>query len=146
MTCASECGGVQPLGDQHLPADGHHGGHHDVGVVGEGLGVRRLGLGLEGVVELVGRTGLELGDEWLDVEAGEDRRHAPGDAGDLAQVAHQGLAGTGVLHLDGDVALAAAVGVVEPPAAVDLADRGGRRRRAVEPHQPLAPVGAEVGR
>ena len=32
---------LQPLGDQHLAADGDHGRHHDVGVVGEGLGERR---------------------------------------------------------------------------------------------------------
>ena len=36
-------------------------------------------------------------------------------------------------------------GVVDPPAAVDLADRRGGGRRAVEPDQPLPPVVTEVG-
>ena len=99
--------GVQPLGHDHLLAHRHHGGHHDVGVVVEGLGVRRLRLGLECVVELVGGARLELGHEGLDVEAGEDGRDAAGHPGDLAQVAHQRLAGAGVLHLDRDVSLVA---------------------------------------
>ena len=140
-------GGVEPLGDQHLLAHRHHGGDHDVGVVGEGLGVRRLRLRLEAVVELVGGTRLQLGHERLDVEPREDRRDAAREAGDLAQVGHQRLAGAGVLDLDRDVALGAVVGgVVEPPAAVDLADRRGGGRGSVEPDQPLLPVGAEVGR
>ena len=110
----------------------------------ERLGVRRLRLGLEVVVELVGGAGLQLGHERLDVEPGEDGGDAAGEPGDLAQVAHQRLAGAGVLHLDRDLALLARR-VVEPPAAVDLTDGGGGRGRAVEPHQALGPVGAEVG-
>ena len=104
MTCAREYGDsshsvistVSPLRDDV--------GDDDVGVVAEGLGERALRLGLEGVVELVRGAGLELGDQRLDVDAGEDRADAARQPGELAQVAHQGLAGAGVLHLHGHVA------------------------------------------
>ena len=93
-------GAVHPLGDQHLPADRDDRRHDDVRVVGERLRVRRLRLGLEPVVELVGGSRLQLLDQRLDVDAGEGRRDPAGDPGELAQVGHQRLAGAGVLHLD----------------------------------------------
>ena len=52
-------------------------------------------------------------------------RH-PADPGDLGEVGQQGLAGAGVLHLDGDVA------AVLPDRPVHLPDRGGRGGGVVE--------------
>ena len=130
---------LEPLGDDGLAAHRDHVGHHVVGVVAERLGEGALRLGLERVVELFGGAGLELGDQRLDVDAGEDRGDAAGQAGDLAQVTHQRLAGAGVLHLDGHVA------TVAPPPLVHLPDARGGGRTAVEPDEVVGPVGAEVG-
>ena len=132
-------GAVHPLGDEHGGARGHDTGHHDARVVGEGVGERLLGLGLQLVVELVGGALLQLAHERQDVDAGEDGGDAAGHQGELPEVAEQGVARPGVLHLDRDLA------TVVPPTAVDLADRGRRGRTAVEADQPVPPVGTEVG-
>jgi hypothetical protein len=131
-------GALQPLGDQHRPADRHHVRHDDLRVVAERRRERALGLRLELVVQLLLDPGLQLLDERLDLDAGHHRPDRPGEAGQLAQVGAQRVAGAGVLHLDGDVA------PVVPAAPVDLADRRGGGRPAVQPDEPLAPVAAEV--
>ena len=115
-------------------------GHEDVGVLGEGVREHLLGLRLEAVVELLGRALLELVDERADVDAREHGGDAPCHPSDPAQVAHQGLAGAGVLDLHGHVA------AVLPASPVHLTDGGGRRGCAVQPDDLVLPVGAECVR
>ena len=62
------------------------------------------------------------------------------ESGELLEVGHQRVAGAGVLHLDRHLA------AVVPATLVHLADGRGGGRSAVEPDQPLLPVGAEVAR
>ena len=97
-----------------------------------------LGLGLELVVELLDRAGLQLGDERLDVHARHQRAESSRHAGELAQVGGQRLGGAGVLHLDGHLA------AVGPAALVDLADGGRRGRDRVELDEVVLPVRAEL--
>ena len=77
---------LQPLRHQDLLALVHHGRHYDVRVVGELLGVRLLGLGLQAVVELLGDPVAQLGDERLDVHARDQRPQQPGEPAQLRQV------------------------------------------------------------
>ena len=72
---------LQPLGDEDGLADRDDVGHHDLGVVAERLGEGALRLGLEVVVELLGGAGLQLGDQRLDVDAGDQRRRSAGQPG-----------------------------------------------------------------
>ena len=69
MTAASEAGLSSHSVTRTVLADGDDVGHHDLGVVAERLGEGPLGLGLEGVVELLVGAGLQLGDQRLDVDA-----------------------------------------------------------------------------
>ncbi len=130
-------GALHPLGDQDGLGGVHDVRDEDVRVLGEGVGERLLRHRLEAVVELLGRAVLELLDQRADVDPGEHGGDAPGQPGQLAEVAHQRLAGAGVLHLDGHVA------AVLPPGPVHLADGGGGGGGAVQPDDLLAPVGTE---
>ena len=112
--------------------------HQDVGVAVVRRGERLLALRLELVVELLGDPGLELGDQRLDLEAGDQHADQPAHPADLGEVGQQGVTGARVLHLDGDLA------TVGPGRAVHLADRGGGGRRVVEVLEPVAPVVAEL--
>ncbi len=132
-------GALEPLGDQHVLPDRDHVGYDDLGVAAERGGEGSLGLRLEGVVELVVGAGLELGDQRLHVDPGRHRPEGAGEAGELPQVAAEGVTGAGVLDLDRDLT------VVGPATQVHLADRGGRGGSAVEPDQLVPPVGTEVG-
>ncbi len=129
---------LQPLGDEDLGALGDDVRDHDVGVVAERLGEGPLRLGLELVVELVGRARLHLLDQGLDVDAGHQRCDGAAEPSDLAQVGHQRLAGAGVLHLDRDVR------PVVPAALVHLTDARRRGRSAVHPDELVLPVRAQA--
>ena len=107
-------------------------------VAGVGGGELPLRVGLEPVVQLLDHPGLELGDQRLDVHAGEQRGEQPGEPGELVEVGHQRGAGAGVLDLDRDVA------TVAPGRPVHLPDAGRRGRGVVELAEPLPPGAAEL--
>lgn len=129
---------VHPLRDQHLVRAVHHVGHHHVRVVGELDRVRVLGLRLQLVVQLLRDPVAQLGDQRLDVHAGNERPEQPGHPAELVEVRQQGVPGAGVLDLHRDLA------AVVPHGPVHLPDRGGRRRAVVELGEELAPVLAEA--
>ena len=58
-------------------------------VAGVGGGERPLRVGLQPVVQLLDDPGLELGDQRLDVHAGEQRGEQPREPGELVEVGHQ---------------------------------------------------------
>ena len=99
---------------------------------------RRLALCLEGVVELLGDPGLQLGDQWLDVEAGHEHADEAAHPTDLVEVGKQRLSGAGILHLDGHSP------PVRPDRPVDLTDRRSRGGLVLEGLESVAPVGAEL--
>ena len=108
-------------------------------VVGEGVGEGLLRLGLEPVVQLLGDPLLQLGDQRLDVDAGEDRRDARAPAG------RAGLRSPSrASPAPGYCTLTATSRPSCPAAPVHLADRRRRGRAVVEPDQPVPPVRAEL--
>ena len=72
---------VDPLGDQHLLGALDDPGDHEVRVAVVRRRERRLALGLQLVVELLGDPRLELGDQRLDVEARARASRPAGSSG-----------------------------------------------------------------
>ena len=119
---------VDPLADEHAPPReaGVHLGHVDEGVAVVGAGEGALVLGLELVVELLEDPLADLAGDRLRVQAGGERLGDPDEDAGVGQVGLERLGDAGVLDLHGDVAAVVQAG------AVDLADRGGGGRLAVE--------------
>ena len=129
---------VEPVGDEHLAGLVNDRGDEEVGIAGVGGRESRLALGLQGIVELFGDPGLQLGDQRLDVEAGHEHPDEAAHPADLVEVGEQRLAGTGILHLDGHGA------PVHPDRPVHLADRCGGSGLVLERPEPGAPAGTEL--
>lgn len=129
---------THPLGHEHLIALVHHVGHHHIGVTRELRRVLALCLCFQSVVQLLGHPVAQLGDERLDVHAGDERPEQPGEAAQLGEVRQKGLARSRVLHLDGDSA------PVVPHGSVYLADGGGSGRFVLELHEELAPLRTQL--
>ena len=106
-----------------LPVDARH--DH---VVAAGKQRRDLlgGPSLVHEVDLVGRVALELPGERAEVDHGLDARPDRGEPADRLDVPPDDAVDAGVLHLHGHV------GAVVQPRAVDLGERGGGDRLAIE--------------
>ena len=110
-----------------------------VGVAGVGRGERPLRVGLQPVVQLLDDPGLELGDQRLDVHAGEERGEQPGEPRpSWLRSAISAVAAPGYWILTATSRPSRQV------AAVHLADAGRRGRLVVERWNALAPRPAEL--
>ena len=131
---------LEPLGDDHGVPGAQDIGDDDVGVVAEGCGEGALGGGLLLVVQLLLDPLGELGQQRLEVHAGDPGGHQPGQPRGVGQVGHQRLVRTRVLDLHGDGS------AVLPDCPVHLADARCRRGLVVEGLELAAPLLAEVRR
>ena len=128
----------QPLGDDHRVPGAQDVGDHDVRVAAEGLREGPLRRGLLLVVQLLLDPLGELGEQRLEVHAGDPRGHHPGQPRGVRQVGHERLVRPWVLDLHRDRP------AVLPDGPVHLADARRRGGLVVERLELAPPLLAEV--